>query len=733
MSYRGNYPFAALVYCKGLPLKETIPLFCLPALFLVLLYNAPSGLVLYWTCNNIFSLIKNSVHKNGVTRRVFFAALAVFSVLIAVYVVFMHKGALHKRVIISCAALAPTVIIILKMFRVPVKSLPVILEATKNTRGVYTAACAALALFAGFALPSRVIASSASEFYIPQLGISPLPLVGTAFLEALGFFAWLMLVFALCGAKYRPFLAALMSAVFCGALANTYIFARDYGFMTPDLHLAGFHAAPLPALALNIIFLCAVFFAVVFIFAKRREALLARAAAVCAAVFVVLGCANSVQIMKYKPGADRAPALPQNEKIYTLSKTGKNVLVIMLDRAVSGYVPYIFAEKPELHAAFAGWTYYPNCTAFGGYTIYSAPAIFGGYEYTPLEIQKRASQLFLDKYYESMRVMPVLLAQNGFEVTVSDQPQMDNSLYSSWQHISSKDIRGRYTDFYLASHPDANNIMDYNAILRKNLLRFSFFNFSPLALRNFVYDSGYYLAVFLQNSSLQITALENYSALYYLPQITAVTEDNTNYAAVMVNELTHSPSFLQAPDYVPVSPVTDKGGGPFAGEDHYHVNMASFLLLGKWFNYLKEQGVYDNTKIIIVSDHGIGINSPFPGNITLPNGKCLELYASLLMVKDFAARGPLRADSAFMTCADTLSLLEDGVFARAENPFTGKPLSVQKDGGVAVATVTRFSAALRFALENQQKYRFDIKPDEWLRVHDNIFEPSNWSAARVEE
>jgi membrane protein insertase Oxa1/YidC/SpoIIIJ len=28
-------------------------------IFLVLLYNSPSGLVLYWTCNNIFSLGKN--------------------------------------------------------------------------------------------------------------------------------------------------------------------------------------------------------------------------------------------------------------------------------------------------------------------------------------------------------------------------------------------------------------------------------------------------------------------------------------------------------------------------------------------------------------------------------------------------------------------------------------------------------------------------------------------------
>jgi arylsulfatase A-like enzyme len=37
---------------------------------------------------------------------------------------------------------------------------------------------------------------------------------------------------------------------------------------------------------------------------------------------------------------------------------------------------------------------------------------------------------------------------------------------------------------------------------------------------------------------------------------------------------------------------------------HYHSNMATMLRVGEWMDYLKEQGVYDNTRIIIVADHG---------------------------------------------------------------------------------------------------------------------------------
>ena len=54
---------ASYIYAKGFPLKTKIQMYGLAAVFLVLLYNSPSGLVVYWICNNIFSLGKNIVNK----------------------------------------------------------------------------------------------------------------------------------------------------------------------------------------------------------------------------------------------------------------------------------------------------------------------------------------------------------------------------------------------------------------------------------------------------------------------------------------------------------------------------------------------------------------------------------------------------------------------------------------------------------------------------------------------
>ena len=44
------------IYTKGQSLKSKIQLYVIAILFLALLYNSPSALVLYWTFNNLFSL-----------------------------------------------------------------------------------------------------------------------------------------------------------------------------------------------------------------------------------------------------------------------------------------------------------------------------------------------------------------------------------------------------------------------------------------------------------------------------------------------------------------------------------------------------------------------------------------------------------------------------------------------------------------------------------------------------
>jgi YidC/Oxa1 family membrane protein insertase len=54
---------SAYIYIELLNKSEKIQLFALAFIFLVVLYNEPAGLLLYWTMNNVFSLMKNIVEK----------------------------------------------------------------------------------------------------------------------------------------------------------------------------------------------------------------------------------------------------------------------------------------------------------------------------------------------------------------------------------------------------------------------------------------------------------------------------------------------------------------------------------------------------------------------------------------------------------------------------------------------------------------------------------------------
>ena len=67
--------FSGLIYSQKGMIKDKVKLILIALVFLVLLYGSPSGLVFYWTLNNLFSLGKNIVvqfKKNtGVTAAAF--------------------------------------------------------------------------------------------------------------------------------------------------------------------------------------------------------------------------------------------------------------------------------------------------------------------------------------------------------------------------------------------------------------------------------------------------------------------------------------------------------------------------------------------------------------------------------------------------------------------------------------------------------------------------------------
>jgi YidC/Oxa1 family membrane protein insertase len=714
------------IYTRGFPVKDRIQLYGMAAVFLVLLYNSPAGLVLYWTSNNIYNLLKNILQKSRYSGKIIYMIVSIFSVLLAVFVLFFHDGVLTKRLFVAVVSLF---VVFVPLWKKGMKRFN-INETGLGQKRIFILSLLAVSLLMGLVIPSGLIASSVAEFSFIEPFNSPLPFIGITVLQSMGFFLWMFCVYSMLDRRKKIFFTFFMVLAFGVFVVNAFVFGGNYGFMTPNLHLSDFKDDSLKLKCINLFAMFFICTLTIILLLLKRKNILGTLLNIVVAAFLVLGIIN---ISKITTSTALNPEvnenlLPQNEKVYTFSKKGKNVLVIDLDRAISGYIPYIFAEKPELAESFAGFIYYPNCISFGPYTIYGTPGIFGGYYYTPLEIQKRKDELWWEKYYESMQVLPRLFAENGYSVTVGDQPWMKNSVYDEFPNINVNNTQRKYTDYYQMRHKEI-SYRDYYKILQSNLIRFSFFKFVPLVLRSVIYDDGKYLSLLQseRESNYSRATINNYSSLYYLPEITAIAADDSNNAAIFVNDLTHEPAFFQAPEYKPAKEVTNRGEGLFSEEDHYHVNMAAFILLAKWFDFLKENGVYDNTRIIIVSDHGRDIHSPFPNNLTLPNEHGLEFYTALLLVKDFNADFILRTDNTFMTNADVPFIALDGIVQNMKNPFNGKLMMQDKDKGVTITSAGLWDP------EAQLKYTFNIKPDQWLHVHDNIFDPANWTAVRIDE
>jgi hypothetical protein len=142
--------------------------------------------------------------------------------------------------------------------------------------------------------------------------------------------------------------------------------------------------------------------------------------------------------------------------------------------------------------------------------------------------------------------------------------------------------------------------------------------------------------------------------------------------------------------------------------------MAAMKAVVKWLAFLKEQGIYDNTRIVIVSDHGSGsyYNTFF-------EGEAMTAYNPLLMVKERESRGPLLTSETFMTNADVPSLISAD-FDAPRNPWLGTSIdSDAKEGtlilGNEISFQPRRHGPIQFTLTATREF-----------TGKNIFAAASW-------
>lgn len=686
---------SGFIYTRGFCLKDKLQLYVLAGVFLVVLYQSPSGLVLYWTMNNLFSLLKNIVMK-------------------------LIEPVLSKK-----------------------EKKAAMREIQKNSPQSFWMGAVLLTLLLGLAIPASVVSASPGEFISMNAYRNPLVFVWLTVCVSIGvFLVWGGIMYYVSSQPAKLFLEKIVCALAVIGLADYMLFGGRTGTVSPILT---YHEG-LPVnnkLGLISLLIALALFVVIWVFWRYQriwQSLIGILAISLFGIgcFDVVGASKELKEMNYIQSLSEETDAQEVSPILTLSKTGPNVVLIMLDRAISDYFPYIIAEKPKLTEQFSGFVYYPNTISFGQYTVYASAALFGGYEYTPAQMNARSDILAVEKQNEALKVLPVLFDELDYDVTVCDPPLAgyqeisDLSIYDDYPDIDTHITMGAYLG------EDEKFVKRLQNSQERNFFCYSIMKVVPVLFQHVIYDKGNYFEA-TKNNTQSPAFMESYSVLVNLPELTDIREDSAGGFVMIDNETPHEPCLLQLPDYVPADNVNN---GAYEDSDrftldgrvmqmdnsyqleHYHVNMASYLQIGEWLDYLKECGVYDNTRIIIVADHGRALRQ-FE-DLVVSEELDVQGCHPILLVKDFAAEEFTVSDE-FMTNADVPALALEGLVERPVNPFTGKVISdaPKKEGNLLITTADNFDSPIGNLLDTESGIWYTM-------TEDNLFNKKNWKEVTVE-
>ncbi|MCK9471603.1 MAG: membrane protein insertase YidC [Bacilli bacterium] len=728
---------SASIYTKDLTKREKVQTLILPIVFLILLYNSPSALVLYWTFNNIISLAKNIIYKLKKPLLVTYIISVIGSIGITLLVLYIHPNlvTIAKTILFFLVVFivcSPLIFLAIRRF----SKLFAIGKYKSNSYNlkIFVLGTLTLILLQGALIPVNLISSSVTEFSFIGDIKNPINYIIFSVITFIGIWGvWGTVIFLLIPKKGRVFYVLFLLAIVLSAIVNTFIFSGNYGIIS---NLLTFDQPTLlkPTLfttIVPIIIFAVILITIYFVYLKSKKLLLSGCTILLLSILLIslyqlVLINNEFKNYNYQIAQSHKDTIEEGkiEASIKLSENGKNVIFMFLDRAMGSFFPLVLEEKPELKNSFSGFTYYPNTVSFGTNTLLGAPAMFGGYEYSPKLVNEKANHSLRDKQKEALMVLPTLFDENNYSVTITDP--IWSLIPTDKDNLKVVNFHKAFSNMYKEQHIDdigkSNNTE--NDIIKSRLIIFSIFKSVFPILREPLYDKGDYYKWKSLPHSLE-GFIDWYSPLYYLNDLTQFEKEG-NYYLGMNNNSTHEPTLLQAPNFTPsanvvsVKTVIDGHDGirPI-DRSHYHVNVATLKALSSWFEYLKDNNVYDNTRIVIVADHGYPLYSPKMHSFSKEKYN-YNWYVPLLLVKDFNQKGPITIDNTFMTNADAPLLAIERIVENPINPFTNKNLFDVVDK----KTVHVYNGPWNRKDHPENTYTF-FNEGNYV-VENNIFIESNW-------
>ena len=340
-----------------------------------------------------------------------------------------------------------------------------------------------------------------------------------------------------------------------------------------------------------------------------------------------------------------------------LSKTQKNIVVFMLDMVQGQSFTNVFSN-PKLASGLEGFIWYPNAVSIANMTCPSMPALYGGYAYSPSKLNEDTGRILNDKATDVMRGLRDAFRNKSFDfvhyncndaVFINELTRV-SPLYDK-QYLSSVMGKACYGGF-----GDERSVLYCNALLQA----------CPFLVKPCIYNGGKWRGCGTVSDSYKSFSDEHmlYEAL---PKLTKFKEGESGAFNFFHVEATHNPWGVPTDD------------GRFVKANNVEILEWVMVRLNAYFQWMKDNGVYDNTRIVLVSDHGLVNMSKKEHNPETDPIKNRHLWQKLmagaidhwmlqeqkiqmlnclLVVKDYGDRAKLKCDDRLMSNADLREILE---------------------------------------------------------------------------
>lgn len=254
----------------------------------------------------------------------------------------------------------------------------------------------------------------------------------------------------------------------------------------------------------------------------------------------------------------------------------QNFVIFILDAADSREFSYLLEQNPEYRDIFADFTYYENTVGAYSCTRYAVPYILSGKWY---ECDTSFEEYMEDLYNTSPLIEE--LENRNYRI----------GLYEPDLHAQNNDVL-RFDNIFEAKF----KVKSYLGMARQEL-KLVGYRYAPYWLKKYcvLKQAAFDEQLEAGEGSGEITAsMENRVFLDHLNAGGITVDDTENSFKFIHLEGAHSPYVYDAEVN-----IIDESQGTYAQ------NMeASVTLAERYLSALKKSGTYDNTAIIVMSDHG---------------------------------------------------------------------------------------------------------------------------------